>query len=211
MGIAERKEREKEQRREAILNAAEKIFFSKGMIQATMDDIAEEAELSKGTLYLYFNSKEDLYFGIALRALSLLENMFIEAVSKHKIGLQQIKAIGEAYYRYSKEFANYFHMILHYEISRMEKPVSELIMAQCHQVGQKVMQVVASAIQKGVMDGSIRADIDPVKTAYLLQGTSSGIIQLIAREQQHLKNFENFNAEELMTHFSNFMYYALKS
>ncbi len=211
MGIAERKEREKEQRREAILDAAEKIFFSKGMNQTTMDDIAEEAELSKGTLYLYFSSKEDLYLGIAYRALSLLENMFVEAVKKHKKGIQQIKAIGEAYYRYSKEHANYFNMILHYEISRMEKSISESIMDQCHQIGQKVMQVVSGAIQKGIIDKSIRANLDPVKTAYLLQGTSTGIIQLITREQQHLKKFENFNAQELMTHFTNFMYYALKS
>jgi TetR/AcrR family transcriptional regulator len=50
MGITERKEREKEQRRNAIIDAAEKIFFTKGMDNSTMDDVAEEAELSKGTL-----------------------------------------------------------------------------------------------------------------------------------------------------------------
>ncbi|MDL1893205.1 helix-turn-helix transcriptional regulator, partial [Sphingobacteriales bacterium CHB3] len=52
MGIIERKEREKEQRREEIVTAAEKIFFEKGLAIATMDEIAEAAELSKGTLYL---------------------------------------------------------------------------------------------------------------------------------------------------------------
>ena len=61
MGIAERKEREKEQRRKAILDAAEKVFFEKGLKYSTMDDVAEEAELSKGTLYLYFKNKEELF------------------------------------------------------------------------------------------------------------------------------------------------------
>ena len=61
MGITERKEREKLQRREDILNAAERVFFSKGHKNSTMDDVAEEAELSKGTLYLYFKSKEGFY------------------------------------------------------------------------------------------------------------------------------------------------------
>ena len=57
MGIHERKEREKEHRRDEILNAAQKVFFEKGLQSATMDEIAEAAELSKGTLYLYYGSK----------------------------------------------------------------------------------------------------------------------------------------------------------
>ena len=49
MGVAERKEREKEQRRKGILDAAEKVFFKHGVENATMDNVAEEAELSKAT------------------------------------------------------------------------------------------------------------------------------------------------------------------
>ena len=59
MGIAERKEREKLQRRKDIIDAAEKVFFYRGFESATMDEIAEKVELSKGTLYLYFKSKEE--------------------------------------------------------------------------------------------------------------------------------------------------------
>jgi len=50
MGIVERRQREKEQRRSAIIDAAEAVFFSKGLEIATMDDVAEEAELSKRKL-----------------------------------------------------------------------------------------------------------------------------------------------------------------
>ena len=60
MGTHERKEREKEHRREEILAAAQAVFFEKGLQNSTMDEIAERAELSKGTLYLYYKSKEDL-------------------------------------------------------------------------------------------------------------------------------------------------------
>ena len=56
MGIAERKEREKLQRRNDIIDAAERLFFQHGFETPTMDDVAREAELSKGTLYLYFKS-----------------------------------------------------------------------------------------------------------------------------------------------------------
>lgn len=211
MGITERKEREKEQRKSAILDAAEKIFFSKGLHQATMDDVAEEAELSKGTLYLYFKSKEDLYLGIACRALSLLESMFIEAVKPYKTGLEKVKAIGRAYYRYSQEYSHYFNMIMHYEISQVVQTFSEEMLKQCHQMGQKVMKVVSEAVQTGRTDRTIRTDLDPVITAYLLQGTSTGIIQLITREQQHIKEFEKFNVNDLMSSFMDLMYHALKA
>ena len=92
MGIVERREREKEQRRSNILDAAEEIFFSKGFNTATMDEVAETAELSKGTLYLYFKSKEELYYGIASRALSLLREMFQKAADRQKTGIEKVRA-----------------------------------------------------------------------------------------------------------------------
>ena len=45
MGVIERREREREQRRNDIIDAAEKVFFSKGRDKTSMDDIAREAEL----------------------------------------------------------------------------------------------------------------------------------------------------------------------
>jgi AcrR family transcriptional regulator len=211
MGIAERREREKEQRRQAILDAAEKVFFSKGMAQATMDEVAETAELSKGTLYLYFKSKEELYFGISCRALSLLKKMFVEAVQDHPTGIEKIRAIGKAYYQYSQKYPDYFYMIIHYEISQLDNLASKSILLQCHEIGRGVMEVVASSVSTGLQDKTVRADLDPIRTAYLLQGVSTGIIQLIAREQVHIKEFENFSARDLMEDFMDMMYHALKS
>jgi AcrR family transcriptional regulator len=211
MGIADRRRREKQQRRNDILDAAEEVFFSKGSNLATMDEVAEQAELSKGTLYLYFQSKEELYLGISCRALTLLRDMFEKAVIKHSTGIDQIFAIAEAYYNYSKRYSNYFNMIVHYEASKIENVDSESLAGQCHQLGQNVMQVVATAIENGIKDGTIRENLNSVETAYLLQGTSTGIIQLIAREKDHIEQYENFAAEELMENFREMMYDALKS
>jgi AcrR family transcriptional regulator len=80
MGIAERKEREKQQRREEIIRAAEQVFFSKGFDRSTMDDVAEKAELSKGTLYLYFASKEDLHMAVARKSIHLLREHTQKAI-----------------------------------------------------------------------------------------------------------------------------------
>jgi len=53
-----------DERKSQIINAAEGVFTKKGFDEARMDDIAEETGLSKGTLYLYFKSKDDLIIAI---------------------------------------------------------------------------------------------------------------------------------------------------
>jgi TetR/AcrR family transcriptional regulator, repressor of fatR-cypB operon len=59
-----RREREKLAHRQAIFDAAVRVFAKKGFASATLDEIAQEAEFSKGALYLYFSSKEDILYNI---------------------------------------------------------------------------------------------------------------------------------------------------
>jgi AcrR family transcriptional regulator len=72
MGIEERKKREKEHRRQQIMIAAKKLFASKGFTRATVEDIAKEAELSPGTLYLYFKNKDELFAALSIKILKYL-------------------------------------------------------------------------------------------------------------------------------------------
>lgn len=64
-----RRERERAQHRAEIMDAAIDVFGEKGFFTATLDEIAQRAEFSKGTLYLYFDSKEDLLFSILKESL----------------------------------------------------------------------------------------------------------------------------------------------
>jgi AcrR family transcriptional regulator len=47
--------------RELVIRTARKMFAKKGVTETTMDDIAKEAKIGKGTIYHYFDSKEELY------------------------------------------------------------------------------------------------------------------------------------------------------
>jgi len=58
MGVIERRLRKREARVELILGSALKVFAARGLQEATVDEIAEEAGLGKGTIYYYFPSKE---------------------------------------------------------------------------------------------------------------------------------------------------------
>ena len=94
MGIIERKEREKEARRNQILDAAERVFQTKGVQPATMDDIAHDAEIAKGTIYLYYRNKDELQLGVMLRAMDMMHESFSDAASKENLALKNFRQSG---------------------------------------------------------------------------------------------------------------------
>src|SRR3989304_8141317 len=100
MGIHERKEREKEHRRDEILNAAQKVFFEKGLAVATMDEIAETAELSKGTLYLYYKCKEDLYLGVTMRGMQILYDKLAAVIARNEPVPHTIALLAQAFFEF---------------------------------------------------------------------------------------------------------------
>ena len=105
-----RKQRETELRKQIILEAAEKLFLSKGYEDTTMDDIANDAEFSKGTLYNYFESKEELYLAIGTRAYEIIIDLTKNFIEKQKPGVDQLKTVGYAYYEFTKKFPGYAHI-----------------------------------------------------------------------------------------------------
>ena len=103
MGTAERKEREKEQRREAIIEAAEAVMEESGLDQFTMDEVAERAEVSKGALYLHFKNKTALILAVCLKGSSLLNSKMSKILTRDCTGLDMIRLIGEAYLHFVSE------------------------------------------------------------------------------------------------------------
>jgi TetR/AcrR family transcriptional regulator len=191
------------------LDAAEKVFFSKGITYATMDDIAAAAELSKGTLYLYFDRRQSVYLGITERAIQKMQSMFEQAISGVPTGIKKVRAIGEAYYRFSQEYPDYFGTIAHYEVAELDPTLDEPMLSQCHLAGQKAMHILVNAIQEGIHDGTIRSDLNPVITAFLLNGQMTGLIQMISREARHLKQLEGLNIDDMLQTFYIFVLNAL--
>ena len=210
MGITERREREKQERRNSILAAAEKVFFSKGVKETTMDEIAEVAEVSKGTLYLYFESKEDIYLGINLRALKILKGMFEAVLVTGASGIDKVHAIGRAYLEFSHKYPDYFDTMLHFDAETAKLDEIGPLGAECHREGMGVLDLVAEGIRIGMRDGSIRSDLDAMKTAILLWAQTDGVIRIVGRKCGHLREFEGIDVESLIEDFFAFMYGALK-
>jgi len=210
MGTAERKEREKEQRRINIIDAAEKVFFSKGLEKATMDDVANEVELSKGTLYLYFKSKEELIEEIIKRGEQILANLFKEAVNTKDNGLCKVKNIGYAFMKFYSEHKDYHNFML-YGLSKFHSTTDKESCEECEKGKPESGEVFVKAIKEGIMDGSIKRDIDPRKTSLLLWGQSMGVLQLIQSQSNSLGHICETTAEELMAYFFEYTGNALRA
>lgn len=159
MGITERKEREKEQRRNAIIGAAERIFFSRGVDTATMDEIAAEAELSKGTLYLYFRSKEDIQFAIFRRGAEILRKKMEKNIAAGKDGYGKLLELANTTVRFARSHRNYFRFLMKFESSNLEKLNIEKSQAGQYLLGESPLTVVDQCVELGIRDGSLRNDI----------------------------------------------------
>jgi AcrR family transcriptional regulator len=181
MGIHERKEREKEARREEILNAAEKIFFSKGLPATTMDEIAVAAELSKGTLYLYYKSKEDLYLAVAMRGSDILLGTFERVVQSGEPTLLVLRGIIEEYYQYFKNHRDYFRMFYFFENPLVQLQVSPEMRHYCVEKDQCIWKVVVAQIQKGIDEGLVRSELNPFEVGVMMWSNANGLMRLMDR------------------------------
>jgi len=212
LGIAERKEREKEQRKNDIVDAAERVFFEKGHENATMDDVAEEAELSKGTLYLYFKNKEDLYLAIHLRGNRILHSLFEIALKTQKTGIEKTRAIGRAYVEFFEKHQNYYNAMLYFESREIDFTDQKSVASECLIEGKATLEILIEAIVTGIKDGSIRSDADPIKTAINLWGQTTGVLQIASLKEKMvlMKNF-NISAEDVIDYCFELIYHSIKA
>ena len=198
MGIKERKEREKGARREEIISAAEKVFFEKGLVVTTMDEIAEQAELSKGTIYLYYKSKEDLYIAVALRGWAMLARMFTEATSTGEPTLKLLENLGNAYYSYFTQCRNYYRMSYFFGNKEMFSQVSDEMAEQCNLSNKTIWDIVSGVVQLAVDEGLIRDDIKAIEAGVMLWANSDSLMRLMDQNDDSWLDKMQINLEELL-------------
>ncbi|KKL92472.1 hypothetical protein LCGC14_1884340 [marine sediment metagenome] len=111
MGIAERRQRESHQRRDSILQAARKVFWQRGYSGATVPQIASEAEVAPGTIYLYFPSKQALYVELLFEGYSLLAQRLQEATDPQDDPAGAAGRLIDTFFAFAREFPEYFQII----------------------------------------------------------------------------------------------------
>lgn len=182
-----RKEKERVRRRNLILDAAEQMISEVGFDNTTMDQIAEQAEVGKGTLYLHFKSKSAIYLAIGERGSSLLNEKMAAVLTRSMTGLEMVKEIGNTYLSFIQQNPQYFYAFNYYEgILTDEKIRESHIAEQCEENAKNGMTCIVRALQIGMQDGSIDDSYNPNQLGVMIWGASRGIVNVaFLKEQGH--------------------------
>lgn len=194
---------EKAMRRDKMIDAAEKLFFSKGYEQSTMDDVAREAHFSKRTVYAYFTGKEQLHFEVMIRgyrqliALLKKEEKSAEACSAG----DRLERMAHAFYRFSTDFPDYFAAIFSYENGEndFQKGIPDQSREECYRLGEEVFDMLAVLLRKGQEEGSFKNDLDPVKTAIVLWSCMVGVFNTSKVKANYIQNYHHISAGDLIS------------
>lgn len=182
MGTAERRQRERERKEREIIDAARELFFQKGYDSTSVDEIAARLEIAKGSVYMYFSNKEELFYAVANDGMRIALEMYEEAVREARTGLDKLMAIGRAYIRFWSSHTDY-RRLLHESVFKSPLGSSGPRGKEMAATGEAVNELMVAVIRQGVHDGSIRRDVDPVRLAFVASSMVDGMLQRMEKRQ----------------------------
>lgn len=178
MGISERKEREREARRNAILDATEQVVRGKGFATATMDDIAKTAELAKGTVYLYYKSKEELMVGLMIRGNDLLFEVFSEEIKKAETNFDKLLLTGNAYWNFAHEYPFYFSLHLSDHMPQNFGHINSDMIATLQERSTDIWKLLVDLLEGSKLEGMVKPEVDSFSVAMLLWLNSMSVLRM---------------------------------
>ena len=190
MGLEDRRKREKEQRRNAILNAARKLFFEKGFRHVTVDNIARKAEFSKGSVYLYFSSKEEIYTQILLSDIDKFNRKSSHVIRNEKPAEELLLDFACTYVDFFLNDRELFRIMMTFMLHTEELNLTEDVYQRIVDATNRNAEVIENILQQGIDRGEFPRDINLRQSRNALWGLLNGIVSL------HLFTGREANKEE---------------
>jgi AcrR family transcriptional regulator len=154
-----------------ILDAARKVFARKGFENATMDGIAEVAGVAKGTLYLYFQSKRDIYLEALRCGFAALTEQTVRNIEASSTACEKLRAFVEARVRYGEENRD-FVAIYHAEFGNMR---AACLNKEFRSLYLRQIKALEDVMREAVEAGQVRA-VRPDAAAFLVYEMTRGLV-----------------------------------
>ncbi len=178
MSEPSRRETKKTLHRNAILAAAEELFSRGGFKGTTMQEISEKAGLSKGAVYLYFKSKDELYLSICIKGIAGFGES-LEAARKNAKDLEgEIKAVYLAYIRHSLEELDVFRVLRDTFLEQVRENLSREIIEETSGIIKRWLKNESLLVQEGIDTGVFDADLDPYTFSLMAWRMATGLVEL---------------------------------
>jgi AcrR family transcriptional regulator len=189
MTIAERKQREKEEMRIVILDAARKVFLEKGYNQASIRNIAEEMEYSPGTIYLYFKDKDEIFHALHEEGFRrMLEKM--QPLEHVPDPFERLKAMGRVYLEFARNNKDVYDLMF-----IIQAPIDHEKETEKWQMGQRTLDYLKDVIRQCQKKGYFKNQ-DVEYLSFAIWSTVHGMAALYCRDR--CKAYPDIEPIELM-------------
>lgn len=176
MGVKERKERDRVDMKELILNSAHQLFIDKGFDEVSIRNIAEAIEYSPATIYLYFKDKNEIFHALHGEAFKVF-NQFVADVFTIKDPFKRLVAMGEKYMEFTFKYPKYYTIMF----------IAEAPM-QCDQgsegwiEGSRALEALEGIVADCMKEGLLKKQ--PIKPmAFTIWSYMHGMCSLVLRDR----------------------------
>ncbi|MBK6931604.1 MAG: TetR/AcrR family transcriptional regulator [Saprospirales bacterium] len=179
MGITQRKEREKEEMRQLILDAALRLFRERGYDGVSLRNIAEAIEYSPGTIYLYYRDKSEIFFALQFEAAAVKRDHLL-SVANIKDPWERLVEFGRRYIDFGMRHPDLYDLLF---ITRA--PMESVENQECWQLGLATHSFFVDTVQACV-DQRYFKSTDTETIAYTLWCHAHGLVSLFVRERMRM-------------------------
>ena len=156
------------------------MFFENGFHHATVDSVAERAEVSKGTVYLYFESKEALLAHLLLEG---LEDLIAEldqayAATGDLPADEQLTTLAQAYLDFFRRDPQYFPFLMAMDRGRFQEAIPPPLYQQILEASLEGLSLAVRVVERGCETGAFNCR-DPQKAACVFWASLNGVLQLM--------------------------------
>ena len=189
MTISARKERQKEELKGKILQAAKELFMKKGFEDTSIRNIAEKIEYSPTTIYLYFKDKDDIFCELHKEGFILL-NQYFRPLAHVADPFERLKAINKAYITFALENGEFYDLmfIIRSPMNSITKDDSDW------EEGKRAFMFLVGTINECIAKGYFK-DMQPDIVAFTVWSMVHGIVSLEIRNRCQV--VESLNQKDL--------------
>ncbi|UCE86426.1 MAG: TetR/AcrR family transcriptional regulator [Deltaproteobacteria bacterium] len=174
--VRPRREAKKALHRRRILEAAREVFFRDGFVAANLDEVAQRADVAKGTLYRYFDNKAELYVAVLAHNGEIFEEKLRGSVDPALSPEDQIRRTAHFYFEHWTTNTEYFQIFWALENQAVIGDLSDDAVEEITKLWENCLRVLAGIIERGVAQGAF-APCDPWEVANFLWTVANGMIQ----------------------------------
>ncbi|HPD56115.1 MAG TPA: TetR/AcrR family transcriptional regulator [Smithellaceae bacterium] len=178
MSPQEKRKKEKESKRNNILKAARKLFFDKGFKAVTVDSIAAKAGVSKGSIYLYFDSKEEIYAQVLIADNIEHHKDLVYFSTKDAPATELLLEYSEHYVNNFLHDNELFRILMTFMLQTEQMNLTPQQNAELIRTTNENIKFVSVILQRGIDTGEFLPTIDIRQTQNAIWGLLNGIISL---------------------------------